>query len=295
MPTLNVLAWPGCTFTEVAPAIGMIAPGWPLRVLGPSLDPIRTSEGLQLLPDAPWSTLTGSRLLLIPGGEPSAILEDPALHAALRRAAESGLVAGICNGALLMARAGLLDGRRCTHTATPRYAPRPDFDALLEAADHLFAHATYVDEDVVIDGDLITAKPWAALRFGAAVARLSGALTREEAAAAARYGSGRRDMPGEDPHTLYGIHLEQTGGPTPFPAIQAHVRHLHQLEREGRLVLAGPWADGQGGLVVVRATGLSEAEGIAAADPFVTLGHRRATVRAWPQSNEDNDHMGALP
>lgn len=293
MPTLSILAYDGCTWTEAAPAIGMLCPAWALSVLAPG--PVRTSEGLRLLPDGPWSALAGhtSGALLIPGGDPADALDDPALLAALCGPGPA-VRAAICNGALLLARAGLLRGRRCTHTAVPRYAERPAFGPLLDAADVLFAGAIYVDEDVVIDGDLLTAKPWAAVRLGAALAVAAGAMTREQAGAAARYQLGRRDRAGVDPHQVWAIELQPTGAPTTRAHVQGHVRYLRQLEREGSLVLAGPWTDGSGGLVVVRAPDREAALAIAAVDPFVALGVRAARVRCWALSDQDNGHQGAL-
>lgn len=301
MPKLLVLAWPGCTWAEVAPTVTMLADRAPLVLLGPSAAPIRTSEGLRLLPDGSFTDLDPSdaALVVVPGGDIDGALTDPTLRPALQAAAAVAPVGGICNGALLLAAAGLLRGRRCTHTAHPRYAPRPAFDALLDAAGPLLQGSSYVDEDVVVDGGVtdrgvVTARPWAALRFAATLARLSGLRSREEAAAAARYQAGWRDRPGEDPYRLWAIELRPTGAPTSRAEVQAHVLHLHALERRGLLVLAGPYGDGSGGLVVVRAQDLAHAQALAAADPFVARGLRQAQVRAWERSCQDNLHLGVL-
>jgi putative intracellular protease/amidase len=81
-----------------------------------------------------------------------------------------GFTAGICNGALVIGSAGVLIGKRCTHTAHPKYAPLPEFKELLDFAEDAFKGSTYVDEDVVIDGNIITAKPYAADSLAKAVA-----------------------------------------------------------------------------------------------------------------------------
>ena len=74
--------------------------------------------------------------------------------------------------------------------------------------------------------------------------------------------------------------------------IREHVAFLRELDRKGQLVSAGPFADGAGGMIIIEAGSLPEAERIAAADPFVASGYERCTVRTWLLSCEDNDHMG---
>jgi transcriptional regulator GlxA family with amidase domain len=80
-------------------------------------DPIRTSSGLQLTPhrplgkdDRPIDTL------IVPGGKGTrSAANDERLISWLRLAAHrSRRVASVCTGAFLLARAGLLDGRRAT-------------------------------------------------------------------------------------------------------------------------------------------------------------------------------------
>ncbi|MFH8791395.1 GlxA family transcriptional regulator [Streptomyces sp. NPDC017941] len=90
----------------------------PYRVVTASLDgaPLRTSSGLTLVPDLrladaaarPWHTL------LVPGGAGTRA-EDADLVAWLRaHAPRARRLVSVCTGAVLLARAGLLDGRRAT-------------------------------------------------------------------------------------------------------------------------------------------------------------------------------------
>ncbi len=279
MDDVAVLAWEGCAWSEVMPVLSMLPAA---RVMGTGTARVR--EGFTLSPEP----LAPTALLVVPGGELDAAWEDTALLDAIRAAPR---VAGICNGALMLARAGRLQGRRATHTAHAPYATRPQWSALLDAAEPALAGSSYVDEDVVVDGDVVTAKPWAAIDFAKTLA--SSLVGRDEAARQARYLRGCRDLPGEDPHARWAAFLAPVPGvATTRAQVHAHVEHLRELERRGRLVLAGPFDDRSGGMVVFRAIDEAEANAILARDPFVVEGVRVATLRRWSLSCADNDHMG---
>ncbi|HLN64956.1 MAG TPA: flavin reductase [Symbiobacteriaceae bacterium] len=96
-----------------------------------------------------------------------------------------------------------------------------------------------------------------------------------------------------DPLVRYVITLIKRPGRTlTAEAIRAHVRHLERLEAEGRLLLCGPFADGEGGTVIIRAESLEAARAVAEADPFVALGLEEYTVRELHLSCAANNHMG---
>jgi len=69
-------------------------------------------------------------------------------------------------------------------------------------------------------------------------------------------------------------------------ATQAHLAYLADLEAKGALFLAGPFVDEDGsstggGLFVLRAASLAEAEALAAADPYHACGYRSFRVAPW--------------
>ena len=78
---------------------------------------ITTSSGLRLRPDRSPAACRGPiDTLVVVGGEgvPAALEERDLLRWIARTARRSRRVASVCNGAFLLARAGLLDGRRAT-------------------------------------------------------------------------------------------------------------------------------------------------------------------------------------
>ncbi|GAA1510512.1 GlxA family transcriptional regulator [Streptomyces albidochromogenes] len=118
------------------------------RIRTASLDggAVRTSSGLTLVPDAALADEPAPHTLLVPGG-PGTRDPDPRLTAWLRASApRAERLVSVCTGALLLAAAGLLDGRR----ATTHWA----------VSDHLARRYPAVDVDpdpiYVRDGDVAT-------------------------------------------------------------------------------------------------------------------------------------------
>jgi putative NAD(P)H nitroreductase len=77
--------------------------------------------------------------------------------------------------------------------------------------------------------------------------------------------------------------------------IREHCEHLNRLDASGRLIAAGPFEGGGGGLVVGTFDSVAHADDFAAADPFVRSGDCRPEVRPWRWSRPENGHLGILP
>jgi transcriptional regulator GlxA family with amidase domain len=77
---------------------------------------IRCAKGLRVLPDYGWDDAPAPGLLIYPGGEGvRAQLEDASVLTWVRRLAEAGtILASVCTGSLVLAKAGLLEGRPAT-------------------------------------------------------------------------------------------------------------------------------------------------------------------------------------
>ena len=85
--------------------------------------------------------------LIIPGGyAPDHMRRHPAMVRLVREMAESGrVVAAICHAGWMLASAGILKGR----TVTGFFAIKDDL---------VHAGATYVDQEVAVDGNIVTSR-----------------------------------------------------------------------------------------------------------------------------------------
>ena len=79
--------------------------------------------------------------------------------------------------------------------------------------------------------------------------------------------------------------------PLTAEAVDQHAAHLAELEDSGKLVMAGPIVERQGGLIVLRAGSAAEAREIAEEDPLVCGAYETYELRTWLQSNRQNDYQ----
>ncbi len=92
-------------------------PGYAIELVAAEAGPVAMSSGLRLVADRAMHSVRGPvDTLIVAGGTGTAeAVRDPELLSWIRRTARrSRRVASVCSGAILLAEAGLLDGKRAT-------------------------------------------------------------------------------------------------------------------------------------------------------------------------------------
>jgi transcriptional regulator GlxA family with amidase domain len=92
------------------------APPYELQIAAARRGPVRMNSGLQVVADRHYGEITrGVDTLIVAGGDVTAMMSDRRVHGWLRRMARRvRRLASVCTGSLILAEAGLLDGRRAT-------------------------------------------------------------------------------------------------------------------------------------------------------------------------------------
>jgi len=119
-PTVLFPLYNGCTLLDFAGATQVFAfagfqPVW----VAPTLDPIKTTEGVQVLPGDTFDNVRGKEveILFVPGGGKKVgdVMQDSVFVDFVREVGGSARYAGsVCTGAFILAAAGLLDGCEAT-------------------------------------------------------------------------------------------------------------------------------------------------------------------------------------
>jgi uncharacterized protein len=78
--------------------------------------------------------------------------------------------------------------------------------------------------------------------------------------------------------------------PLSLEVVNLHAAHLEELDKAGKLVLAGPVPERAGGLIVLRTESLAEARAIAEEDPMVRGGYQTYELGSWIMSNRQNNY-----
>lgn len=123
--------------------------GSTVHVATPGGRPIHGKHGVEVVADEAIDDVETAAydVLVLPGGKaPAKLRKDPGVLAIARDFLATGrIVAAVCHGPQILVSADLLRGKR----ATAYGAVAPELTA---------AGAEYVDEEVVVDGNLITSR-----------------------------------------------------------------------------------------------------------------------------------------
>ncbi|MFW9908828.1 MAG: DJ-1/PfpI family protein [Candidatus Thorarchaeota archaeon] len=108
-------------------------------------------------------------LLLIPGGEPKSYKNRDDVQNLIQIIHSRGTpIAAICGGPEFLAQAGVIKNRRITHSHEPEYGSR------------VFHESTITNEDVVVDGNIITARGQAYVEFAVEIGKQLGIFENED-------------------------------------------------------------------------------------------------------------------
>jgi cyclohexyl-isocyanide hydratase len=170
MTTIGFLVYPDVTQLDLTgphQVFGCL-PNVTIHLIWKTLDPVKASDGLMLLPTTTFADCPVLDVLCVPGGGVGQVewLNDPEVLEFLRQQATAQYITSVCTGSLLLAAAGLLQGYR----AACHWSFR----------EHLAAFGVEVASDrVVVDRNRITGGGvTAGIDFGLqVVAELFGAST----------------------------------------------------------------------------------------------------------------------
>lgn len=158
MPTVALLVFPGVQALDVSGPLDVFAEAnrflppqqhYRATVIGSTAGAVSCSNGMQLLPQQHYQSAREAVDLLLVAGGPALPQQprDDALCAWLQDAAgRAGCHGSICNGAFLLAHAGLLDGKRVTTHWNDAAALAQAFPAVAVDADRIYLR----------DGKLVT-------------------------------------------------------------------------------------------------------------------------------------------
>ena len=175
----------GATFGVLSMA-KRVDPGIEMTLVANKAGTVRLSNGLQII--APYCVANcpaGDVLMILGGAAWPEVSKDPETLAFIRTFANKGLVASVCTGALILAGAGLLDGKDAT---TRRFAPTGT-ETPLALMKKLYpgvngTEARFVDSGAVVTGGGVVLAVDTTLHL---IARLRGADVARETARIIEY------------------------------------------------------------------------------------------------------------
>lgn len=171
-----MLLYDGFVGCDVLPALGVLQHK-DVKFVALEDKPQQMMEGLRVLPDSALDKLDPDAvdLFLIPGGDSDHLQDNLQLISFIHALnAQGRYIAGICSGTALMAKYGLLDGKKCTGGGSVG-SMNPDSRYF-----SLFQRAHLQVADVVRDGNIITATGQSFTELAMVLGKLAGVYSDQK-------------------------------------------------------------------------------------------------------------------
>ncbi len=127
---IGLVFYPGMTSLDIIGPQQVFSglPGVQIHRIWKTLEPVKTDDGMMVLPDTTFDNCPRLDIICIGGGIGQAAVEDdPELLAFLRNQGSTAkFITSVCGGSQFLAKAGLLEGYR----AATHWAARPQLAAL---------------------------------------------------------------------------------------------------------------------------------------------------------------------
>lgn len=142
----------GATFGVLSMA-RRIAPGIQVFTVGREKVPVRLTNGLTILTEYGYADCPDPDILIVSGGPGWADqAETPDALAFVKRMAGRAVIVSVCTGAMILAAAGVLDGRRATTKRRVAFGETSPLRILRDG----YPKVEVVESRLVDDGDIIT-------------------------------------------------------------------------------------------------------------------------------------------
>lgn len=157
--TFVIHAYDGVEPIDVGATFGVLSmakrldPGIEMVLVAAKAGPVRLASGLEII--APYGVTNcpeGDVLMILGGATWPELCEDAATLEFIRGFGRKAIVASVCTGALIVAGAGLLDGKTAT---TRRYAPR-GVETPLSLMEKRYPRVTGVEARFIDSGAVVT-------------------------------------------------------------------------------------------------------------------------------------------
>ncbi len=120
--TIAFVAFPRLTLLDLVGPLqvlkyfSQVETSYETKVVGENLEPIATDTGLRIVPEANFWEVKSPFVVIVPGGRGARdAMKDQKILDYVRSSAEKAEIVGsVCTGALVLAAAGLLEGRMAT-------------------------------------------------------------------------------------------------------------------------------------------------------------------------------------